>query len=286
MIYLSPAKVNLSLRITGKDPKDGYHFIDSIFDPVSLYDVIEIEKADNNAVTVKDVCHALDIAQEKNIVYRAAVLFGETYNIKSGVNIKLYKNIPNGAGMGGGSSNAATVLHAMNDIFKVKAPLKELSMLGFKLGSDVPFFIYNRTARVSGKGERISPVVRKKALWYVLLCKNTHVSTKKAYELLDNEKKLTIDNSYNILVLRYLKGQAVKGGFLQNDFENPIFKAFPGLKKVKIALKKQNNCIDACLSGSGATVFALFETKADADICCRKMKAEFPGSFVKTAHSI
>jgi len=286
MKYLSPAKVNLSLQITGRDPKDGYHYIDSIFDPVSLYDIIDIAKTDNDLITVTDVRGVLNIGQEKNIAYKAAALFKEKYHIKKGVDIKLYKNIPNGAGLGGGSSNAAAVLHAMNDIFKVKAPLKALSALGFKLGSDVPFFIYNRTARVTGKGDKIAPVTRKKALWYVLLCKNTHVSTKKAYELLDNEKKLTNGKSYNILVLRYLKGQAVKGGFLQNDFEKPIFKAFPVLKKVKNALIKQNKCIDACLSGSGATVFALFETKADAVNCCRKMKAKFPGSFVRTAHSI
>ena len=286
MIYLSPAKVNLSLRITGKDPKDGYHYIDSIFDPVSLYDIIDIVKTDNDLITVTDVRGALKIPQEKNIVYKAAFLFKSAYDIKGGVDIKLYKNIPNGAGLGGGSSNAAAVLHAMNDIFKVKAPLKALSALAFKLGSDVPFFIYNTTARVTGKGEKITPITRKKTLWYVLLCKNTHVATKKAYELLDNEKKLTFGNSYNILIVRYLKGRVVKDSFLQNDFENPIFKAFPGLKEVKTALKKQNKCIDASLSGSGATVFALFETKTDADICCRKMKAKFPGSFVMTAHSI
>ncbi len=281
--YLSPAKVNLSLGITGKDPKDGYHYIDSIFDPVSVFDVIEIEKSSGQSINLNS---RLDIPKEKNLVYKAAALFKEAYGIKKGVNISLHKNIPQGAGLGGGSSNAAAVLHAMNDIFKVKAPLKELSALGFKLGSDVPFFIFNRTARVTGKGEKITPVERKRVLWYVLLCKNVHVATKKAYELLDNEKKLTFDKSYNILLLRYLKGQDVKGGFLQNDFEKPIFRSFPGLKEVKIVLKKQKNCIDACMSGSGATVFALFETKEDADSSCRRMKAVFPGSFVRTAHSI
>lgn len=281
--YLSPAKVNLSLGITGKDPKDGYHYIDSIFDPVSVFDIIEIEKSDSGAINLNS---GLDIPKEKNLVYRAAALFKETYGIKKGVDIILHKNIPQGAGLGGGSSNAATVLNAMNDIFKVKAPLKELSALGFKLGSDVPFFIYNRTARVTGKGEKITPIERKRVLWYVLLCKNVHVATKKAYELLDNEKKLTFDKSYNILLLRYLEGQDLKGGFLQNDFENPIFRSFPGLKAVKTALKKEKKCIDACMSGSGATVFALFGTKEDADSSCRHMKSEFPGSFVKTAHSI
>ena len=157
--YLSPAKVNLSLGITGKDPKDGYHFIDSIFDPVSVFDIIEIEKSDSGAINLNS---GLDIPKEKNLVYRAAALFMETYRIKKGVNIILHKNIPQGAGLGGGSSNAASVLHAMNDIFKVKAPLNELSALGFKLGSDVSFFIYNRTARVTGKGEKITPIERKR----------------------------------------------------------------------------------------------------------------------------
>jgi 4-diphosphocytidyl-2-C-methyl-D-erythritol kinase len=289
MQFLSPAKVNLSLDITGKDPVDGYHYINSVFDPVSVYDLLDFEKTSGSGISVMDKNSALNIPPEKNIVYKAAKLFIDTFGIKKGIRIKLYKNIPNGAGLGGGSSNAATTLHAMNLIFKVFTDKKHLAQLACKLGSDVPFFIYNRTAVVSGKGEKLKFITKKRKLWYVLLCKPVHVSTKYAYELFDLRKKLTVKKNNTIIILRYIKGKMgskpKKGTLLHNDFEDVIFSKFADLKEAKGFLTKCN-CIDAGMSGSGATVFAVFETKNEAVACYETIRGVDPRSFSTVAHSI
>jgi len=290
----SYAKVNLSLLITGRDEKDGYHFIDSLFDPVSLYDVLDIKRAKPGVISVIDVKSALNIPPEKNIVYKAAVKFFEAAKLtgKAGAIIKLTKNIPNGAGLGGGSSNAAAVLLALNRMFKAGLSQKKLHSIAFQLGSDVPFFIYGKTARVRGKGEKISFIKRKKRFWYVLLCLPVHVSTQEAYKILDDytgQNHLTQIKYADILITEMIKGWQIKKRgakrILHNDFEKPVFSSYPELKKAKDALIKYN-CIDAQLSGSGATVFGLFKSQKEALECAKGVRREFPAGFVKAVHSV
>lgn len=281
MIYLSPAKVNLTLRITGRDPKDGYHYIDSVFDPISLYDLIDIEPVPDKSITVIDKLGKLNIPQEKNIVYKAAKLMFDRFKLKGGLKITLYKVIPDGAGLGGGSANAATVLTVMNIIYKLKLPDKKLCGLGAKLGSDVPFFIYCKRARVTGKGEKITPVKKGGFNWYVLVCPKVKVPTKDAYTWLDREKKssnLTFESPYNILTKKPDKA-------LYNDFEKVVFKKHNVLRKIKQKLL-MTKPVDAALSGSGATVYALYKTKALAVSAYEKVSRTCRNSFVCMAHTI
>ncbi len=294
MIFKSCAKVNLALLITGKDEKDGYHYIDSLFVPVSVYDIIEIKKTKPGIIEVVDTKSALNIPQEKNIAYKAAFKFFEAakLNGKTGVQIKITKNIPSGAGLGGGSSNAACVLKGMNKIFGSPLNRRKLFNIAYSLGSDVPFFIYGKAARVRGKGEKISFIRQKKRFWYVLLCLNIHVSTPVAYNLYDNyilQNNLTQPKYKDILITEMIKGRNIKfmgdKKILYNDFEAPVFKSYPLLLKAKGALLKYK-CIDAQLSGSGATVFGLFNSKKEALKCEEGLRKEFPGSFVKAVHSI
>jgi 4-diphosphocytidyl-2-C-methyl-D-erythritol kinase len=282
MIFISPAKVNLGLKITGKDPADGYHTIESVFDPVSLYDIIDIAPKSGKNVEIIDCFGALNIPQEKNIMYKAVKLIFDEYHVKKGIKITLYKYIPNGAGLGGGSSNAATVIKAVNILYDLHMTAGDMVKIGYKCGSDVPFFIKCRRSLVTGKGNKIREVKDKKLKWYVIAVhKNIRVCTKDAYKWFDEEKNLTKDLSYTNIIYRNSKERQ---GFLYNDFESVVFGKYPELKEIKESFFKFN-CLDASLSGSGSAVYALFDSRRKAFKCCSMMGRDGEGSFVCLAHS-
>jgi 4-diphosphocytidyl-2-C-methyl-D-erythritol kinase len=283
MIFLSPAKVNLGLKITGKDPADGYHYIRSVFDPVSLYDIIDVECVSGAGIELIDYFNRLKIPPEKNLVYKAAALMKKEYGIKSGIKITLYKFIPHGAGLGGGSSNAATVIKALNLIFNAGLSEKNMAGLGFKLGSDVPFFIYSRAAFVTGKGNKIRPFKEFSGYWYVIAVPgDIRVPTAAAYDWYDYEKNLTKEVSYTKLINRFTDNLPAD---LNNDFERPVFKKYARLKKLKEYLL-ENGCINASLSGSGSAVYGIFKVRRGALECCEGMRSAWRGSFISLAHSI
>jgi len=281
MIFLSSAKINLTLNITGKDKKDGYHFLRSVFDPVSLYDILDVTLKDAPGITVNDKLRKLNITRRKNIIYKAASVFLKKFRIKKGVTIDLFKHIPDGGGLGGGSSNAAVTLLAMRKMLKVKVSDKVLAAMAAKLGSDVPFFIYSRPALVEGKGEKISFMKKGRTRWYVLVCPKTRIATKDAYAWYDNEpavsnlisqKKFSIINNINKIDP-------------YNDFEEVVFRRKGGLKRIKAGLLR-TGCVGSALSGSGATVFALYKTKSTAFLGYKTMRRKFRSAFVCMAHSI
>ena len=212
MIFLAPAKINLSLHITGRDKKDGYHFITSIFDPVSLYDLLDIEVLEKPVLILKDALGRLKIKPEKNLAYRAAQLLQRHARVKQGAKITLYKHIPDGAGLGGGSSDAAAVLKALNTLWGLNFGLNRLKKLAIKLGSDVPFFLYSGPCFVSGKGEKIKPVKRNKAFWYLIVVKNgVKVATPDAYGWFDRDLRLTLSKNYTKLLLWEMRGKIPAG---------------------------------------------------------------------------
>jgi 4-diphosphocytidyl-2-C-methyl-D-erythritol kinase len=289
MIFLASAKINLNLQITGKDKKDGYHFLKSVFDPVSLYDLIDIETFNTPKIRVKDALGRLGLKQEKNLVYKAAVLLQKESKICLGADITLYKHIPDGAGLGGGSSDAAAVLKGLNRLWRINYPAKKLKKLAFKLGSDVPFFIDGKPSLISGKGNIIKRIMRKQLYWYVIVVKKgVKVNTREAYKWYDIDNKLTLSQNSNILSLRLMREP--KNPLLHlsvfNDFEESVFRRKKVLKKVKETLLKCRNAAAAGMSGSGASVFALFTKKKDAHACYLKSRKSFRGSFICLAHSI
>lgn len=283
MIFLSPAKLNLVLKIKNKDKKDGYHNIESVFDPISLYDILDVEITEKSGIELIDYFNKLKIKPQNNIVYRIVKLMLERYKVENGVKITLYKHIPNGAGMGGGSSNAATAILALNKILGLRLSTKVMAKIGFECGADVPFFVYGKPAFVTGKGEKIRAYARKRVLWYVVVVhKAVKVATKSAYEWYDSKNNLTNVKAYTNIIKGYKKGQYT---FLYNDFESVIYEKYPVLKEVRDSLLKQD-CIDACLSGSGSAVFALFDSRQAALVSYKKIRTQWKGSYVVLAHSI
>src|SRR5467141_2051526 len=166
MQILAPAKINLSLRILDRRP-DGFHEIETLIAPVSLSDKIDIEKQNR---WVDFTCDDPTLSTgDDNLVVRAAKLFFEQTKIKSGVSIKLEKKIPHGAGLGGGSSDAAATLSALNQLFETKLSRDELAELGSTIGSDVSFFLFESAAICKGRGEIVSPTKLKKKFSILLL---------------------------------------------------------------------------------------------------------------------
>ncbi len=283
MIFLSPAKVNLGLKITGKDPADGYHYIRSVFDPVSLYDIIDIERVRGAGIELIDYFNRLKIPPEKNLAYKAAALMKKECGIRAGVKITLYKFIPHGAGLGGGSSNAAAVIKALNFIFKAGLGESNMAELGFNLGSDVPFFIYSKPALVTGKGNKIRLFADFAGYWYVIAVPDgIRVPTAAAYDWYDYEKKLTKEVSYTKLNNGSMDDLPAD---LCNDFEKPVFDKYIRLKRLKEYLLEQG-CVNASLSGSGSAVYGLFKDRRGALMCCERMRSVWRISFISLAHSI
>ncbi|HRU39770.1 MAG TPA: 4-(cytidine 5'-diphospho)-2-C-methyl-D-erythritol kinase [Candidatus Goldiibacteriota bacterium] len=289
MIILAHAKVNLTLYITGRDKKDGYHYIESVFDPVSLCDVLEIKPLKSREIRLVQSGNSLDIAPEKNLVYRAAVMLQKASKTKKGAFIILHKRIPDGAGLGGGSSDAAAVLRGLNRLWGLKWDVNKLKKLAFKLGSDVPFFIESRPAIVSGKGEKIRPFRRPAEMWYVIAVKKgVKIPTPEAYNWYDKDLKLTSGQNRDIIVSRLMR-ESINSrltGFLHNDFEAPVFKRRKKLAKLKAYLQKCGNTRNAQMSGSGSAVFAVFNNQDQALSCYKKAKKGLRGSFICLAHSI
>ena len=179
------AKINIALDVVGKR-EDGYHLLKMIMQTIDLYDVIEITKTSSD---IKLKCNKPYVpTDERNLAYKAAKLFKETYNINHGVSINLIKNIPVSAGMAGGSTDAAGVLKLMNRLFDVNADDKELRTLGLKLGADVPYCINGGTALCEGIGEKITPLKPFKDKIVVIVKPPFGVSTKDVYKAFDLSK--------------------------------------------------------------------------------------------------
>lgn len=241
------AKINLSLLIKGKRP-DGYHLIDTVMHSVSLFDELEIEKAEN--VTV--LCEGCDIPQEENIAYKAAKLFFEEYSVCGGVHITLKKNIPAPAGLGGGSADAAAVLLALDRLYNTEIPKESLEKTALKLGADVPFFIEGGCKRAQGIGEIFTNVPPIKN-GYVLLAKaEQKPSTGEMYRIVDSKEPIKGDTESVI--------EAIKANDLCSLSKN-LFNSFAGVWEnsfVKTALLGLSP-LAVSLSGSGPTWFALFD---------------------------
>ena len=268
--YQAPAKINLSLRVQTKLREDGYHNVDILMAPIDLYDQLDF----HNSRTTTLLCDTPGVpTDESNLVFKAIREFEKAYGRKAKQRITLTKRIPHGAGLGGGSSDAALTLLAVNEILGTNYDLAELSAMAAQLGSDVPYFLTPVISRCTGRGEIVTPVPEL-AGWsspIVLLKPAFGVSTPTAY------KGLTCS--------RRLKGvsygpQKVDGITLVNDLERPVFSKFPVLAHMKHWLLDQPGTRAALMSGSGSTVFALTETPEQArDIAARVLQELDPTLF-------
>jgi 4-diphosphocytidyl-2-C-methyl-D-erythritol kinase len=262
MQIVAPAKINLSLRVLGKRA-DGFHEIETLIAPISLYDKIDIEKQ-NRSIDFSCDDPTLSTGDD-NLVVRAAKLFLEKTKIKSGVSIKLEKKIPHGAGLGGGSSDAAATFRALNQLFETKLSRDALTKLGSEIGSDVPFFLFESPAICKGRGEIVVPTKLDEKLSILLLKPEFGVSSAWAYTRWKESKEIT-GVSY--------EPQKLDGQILVNDLERPVFEKFVFLAQLKTWLLKQKEVDAAMMSGSGSTVFAVLREKTGAESLVKRGREE------------
>lgn len=260
MQVLAPAKINLSLRIF-KRRSDGFHEIETTIAPLSLADELEIEKQPR---WVDFQCDDTSIpAGDDNLVVRAARAFLDRAKIKGGAAIKLRKNIPHGAGLGGGSSDAASTLLALDELFGTKLPREALVKMGEIIGSDVPFFIFQSAGICTGRGERVASVKLREQMSILLLKPWFGVSSALAYSRWQSSRELP--------GVRY-EAQEFAGQTLVNDLERPVFEKFVFLAELKMWLLKQAEVGAALLSGSGSTVFAVMQPNVDVDLVAKRAR--------------
>lgn len=252
----SPAKVNLSLRVIRKRP-DGYHDIVSLMQRISLCDEMTFAPAEGRIVVR---CPDSSLPEnEDNIVYRAAQAFFSRSALPAGIEITVRKRIPIAAGLGGGSSNAATTLVTLNEIFDTPLSEKDLLDVGARLGADVPFFIFGKSAWVSGIGDRLAEAGHLPPLWFLLINPGFAVSTKMVYQGLN--LGLTKEGINYSIQRFYTLGDVIRD--LTNDLEKVTLKLHPVLDHIK-ALLVNNGAQGALMSGSGPTVFGIFSDEESA----------------------
>ena len=260
--YLAPAKINLFLEVESRR-KDGYHNILTLFLKIGLYDRLSFKKT---AAGIKLNCNHPSMPEDpsRNLVYRAASLIKKKLNKDKGIEIHLKKNIPVGAGLGGGSSDAATTLLALNDIWGLKLSDKELFSLGRKLGADVPLFLKSDPAVLAtGIGDRLRPINLPKKFWILLINPGIFVSTKEIYKALPGSLTKT---GFDVkLLIHALKNADLDliSKTLFNRLETVAFKKHKFLADVKQKVSALG--VRAVLmSGSGSTIFGILRKREEA----------------------
>ena len=260
----APAKINLVLRILDRRT-DGYHNLWSLMQTVQVEDEITLALTGaHSGVTLR--CDEPSLkTDDSNLVSRAAVAVMAQSGRTGGLDITLAKRIPMGAGLGGGSSDAAATIIGLNQLFNLEWSAEQMAHIGQTLGSDVSFFFFAPSASVAGRGEQVAPIRIKGTRWVVLVNPGFPVETKWAYQQLTANRAAVVPLSQSHAMLE----QASELGWEQvleaaeNDFEGPVFKAYPLLQEIKHRLLALEADV-ALLSGSGATVFGVFRNEAKA----------------------
>ncbi|MEW6556336.1 MAG: 4-(cytidine 5'-diphospho)-2-C-methyl-D-erythritol kinase [Elusimicrobiota bacterium] len=270
------AKINLFLEVLNKR-KDGYHNIRTVFQEISLADDIFItEKRETDAKQhakqtrnnnmIKICCDNPEIpTDKKNLVYKAAMLLKKQFNIKKGVEIKIKKRIPVGAGLGGGSSDAAAVLKGLNRLWELNLTKTQFIKIAKQIGADVPFFVLGGRCFGEGIGDKLTPLKIKKKEWYVMVKPQFDISTKSAYSLLTKSQKISKINK------------------LGNRLEDVIIRHYPEIKKIKEKLIKYGAEF-SLMSGSGSGVFGIVRNKKEGNEIKNQLKKD--GYTVWLVHTV
>lgn len=273
------AKINLGLDVLRKR-EDGYHEVRMVMQMVNLYDRIELVKKKNPGIEVKTNLYYLPTNQD-NLVYKAANLLIEEFQIKEGIQIHLKKYIPVSAGMAGGSSDAAAVLFGMNRMFRLGLSLEELMKRGIKLGADVPYCIMRGTALSEGIGEKLTPLPSVPSCKVLIAKPAVSVSTRFVYENLKLQELNShpdIDGIIENIKKKDIRGMAERLG---NVLETVTIPAYPVIEDIKNVMKEQG-ALNALMSGSGPTVFGLFIEEKQARAAWEKVKSLAKQSYLTT----
>jgi 4-diphosphocytidyl-2-C-methyl-D-erythritol kinase len=260
----SPAKVNLRLEIL-KKREDGYHELKTILQKISLHDSLTFSLKKGRGISITTDHPGLPVGKN-NLVYRAVQSVLEKSDYRGGVHIKIEKRIPLGAGLGGGSSNAATALMAMNQLLKTGLSKRNLMSMGLKIGADIPFFFSEGNAIASGIGERLKKIDLP-VFWYVLIYPSFEVSTSWAYQ---NFKRLT-RRQFRINIHELLKIPNETYRLLRNDLEEVVSKKYPQISEMKKMLRSAG-ALGTLMTGSGPTVFGVFSKEGGASEAYQKVK--------------
>ena len=266
MKLLAPAKINLYLEIVSKR-QDGYHNLESVMHTVSLCDELEFSDSDK----IELVCDKAICSPEKNLVYKTAVKLKDKFSVNKGVKIILKKNIPAGAGLGGGSSDAAATILALNKYWNLNLSKKELEEFASTIGADVPFFLTGGTAKIEGIGDIVKKLKVNNKYYFVLVKPDFGVSTVEAYSKI--KMPLTNINKFNKIIelLESSKlDKIVSKELFFNRFESTVFSDYPEIQKIKSVLS--NLGAVSLMSGSGATVFGLVSDEQEAKSIAEQLK--------------
>ena len=264
MRIFAPAKVNLFLRIVGQR-SDGYHLLDSLMAPVSLYDAVEIqaERREQSESSITLTCDKPDLPTDQlNLAYRAAVLICRETETTATITIDLQKNIPAGAGLGGGSSDAAAVLKALNRLLSLGLNIPQLCQLAAQIGADVSFFIPCGLARVSGIGDILTSLPPLPRRWLVIVVPPLAVSTRRAYRRFD-ELSPNVECNPADSTVQITAQQWPDGGVFVNDLEQAVLPEHPLIAHSKSQLLELGAEM-ALMSGSGSAVFGVFSEQLQA----------------------
>ncbi len=276
----SPAKINVRLKVVRKRG-DGYHDLDSIMVPLNLCDLLQFYPAPEGELSLE--CEGRPVTcSEENLVSRAARAFFSASKVKAGIAIRLKKVIPVAAGLGGGSSNAATTLTALNSMFGSPLKPQELGLIAKELGADVPFFLDPRPSVARGIGEILSPIENWPLFWYVIFVPPIDISTAWVY----GQLKLGLTKKPLPDIFNHLKKEGFQISLLlENDLETVTVAAYPEIADIKASLE-QLGAEGVLMSGSGPSVFALFKGREQALEAAESMKRAKKGEvFVVTQWS-
>ena len=275
--FLSPVKINLFLEVINKS-NDGYHNLESLMTFCKFGDLIKIKKSTKFKFSI-DGPFSKNLSTKSNIILNTVSLLEKYLNFKFNVEIILTKNLPISSGMGGGSSNAATIIHCLKNLYNFEINKKELDFLLFTLGADVPFCYYRKSAIVRGKGEKISFLKYKLfQLPVVLINPLIEISTKKIFEnfVLHRKKKekfeinnINLDDFFLYLAKR------------RNDLQDSAEKICPKIKEVNDFLNLNTKTKLSRMTGSGATCFGIFKNINDAKIAENLLKEKFKKMWIK-----
>jgi len=250
MIFYPNAKINIGLNIISKR-KDGYHNLNSIFYPIfNVYDILEIIKSKKFEFTTSGL--AIDCIAEKNLCYKVYTYFKEKYDIQN-IKVHLHKNIPIGSGLGGGSSDAAFTIKAINNLFKLGLNINELESISAKIGSDCPFFISNKPKYVTGTGDILSDIDLNLSNYNIqIYTPKIKISTRDAFD-----KILPNQNNEGKIIENITKPMHLWKNYIHNDFER-----LHNVKSKIIKIRQtayDSGAIYASMTGTGSAVYAIFE---------------------------
>ena len=264
--WLAPAKINLFLHVTGRR-SDGYHTLQTVYQFVDLCDVLRFAVREDNQVAL--ITEFDQVPVEQNLVVRAARALQQHSGTRAGADIYLTKLIPTGGGLGGGSSDAATALVALNEFWRLGLSIKELADIGVTVSADVPVFVYGQSSWAEGIGDRLTPVAPVEP-WYLVVCPNVQISTEELFgtpELTRNYSPITIRD--------FMDGRTT------NVFEPIVIGRYPQVKTALDWLNLNNRGIRAKMSGTGSCVFTPCENEEQAQILCSKLPSSMTGHVVK-----